>query len=65
MATETFTFETRKLSPKNIVKYPHLLSSGKRGKTNFKAKYNELKKIENFRMFLLKLVFSDKTINGY
>ena len=30
-----------------------------------KAKYNELKKIKNFLIILLKLVFSDKTINGY
>ena len=32
---------------------------------SFKAKYNELNKIKNNRMILLKLVFSDKIINGY
>ena len=30
MTAETFTFETRKLLPKNIVKFHHLLSSEKR-----------------------------------
>ena len=31
----------------------------------FKRKYNELKKIKNFLIILLKLVFSDKIINRY
>ena len=30
MTTEMFTLETENCRPKNIVKYPHLLSSGKR-----------------------------------
>ena len=32
---------------------------------SFKTKYSELKKTENFCMILLKLVLSDKIINGY
>ena len=40
--------------PKNILKYPHLLSTGKRA---LKPKYNERKKIKSFLIILLKLVF--------
>ena len=59
---ETYTRETRKLLYKNIVRYPHLLSSRKRG---LKQNIMNLKKINNFLVILLKLVFSDKTIYGY
>ena len=48
--------------PKIIVKYSHLLPSGKRG---LKQNIMNFKKIKNFYMILLKLVFSKKIINGY
>ena len=45
-----------------IDKYPNLLSSGKRG---LKQNIMKLKKIKNFLIILLKLVFSDNIIDGY
>ena len=62
MTTETFTLETRKLSPK---KYCQISSFTVQWETRFKTKYNELKKIKNVLITILKLVFSDKINNGY
>ena len=62
MTTETFTLETRKLSPK---KYCQISSFTVQWETSFKTKYNELKKIKNVLITILKLVFSDKINNGY
>ena len=62
MTTETFTLETRKLSPK---KYCQISSFTVQWEASFKTKYNELKKIKNVLITILKLVFSDKINNGY
>ena len=51
---ETYTRETRKLLPK---KYRQISSFTVYWETRFKIKYNELKKINNFLIILLKLVF--------
>ena len=47
MTTETFTLETRKLSPKNIAKHLYLLPSGKQD-----LKQN-IMNLGRFKMFFL------------
>ena len=56
MTTEFFILESRNWSPKNIVKYPNLISTVKRA-----LKQNIMNL--NFLIILVKLVFSDKTIS--
>ena len=52
---------TENCRTKNIVKHPDFVL----WETNFKTKYNELRKIKDFLIILLKLEFFDKVINVY
>ena len=58
---EMFTLKTRKLSLKKYRKKSSFIFWWE---TSFEAKYNELKKIKNFIIVLLKIVLSDKIITG-
>ena len=58
MTTKTYTFETRKLSPKNIVKYPNFLSIGKRA---LNQNIMNLRRVKIFFSFYLNLRFVIKS----